>query len=86
MKEVAYHSGSDKAKVQSVLLLTDGLATNGVTTKDGILAKMLTIQKPEDKSKKVDIYILIIFCVVLPSAPIPNKTCNNMGSTNYTIT
>lgn len=53
MEEVTYHSGSDRAKVQSVLLLTDGLATHGVITMDGILAKMRTIQQPEDHTKKV---------------------------------
>eukprot|EP00731_Ephydatia_muelleri_P001001 Em0001g1001a len=52
MEEVTYHSGSDRAKVQSVLLLTDGLATHGVITMDGILAKMRTIQQPEDHTKK----------------------------------
>ena len=53
MEEVTYHSGSDRAKVQSVLLLTDGLATHGVITMDGILAKMRTIQQPEDHTEKV---------------------------------
>ena len=54
MQEIAYNSGSSKAKVQSVLLLTDGLATDGVITKEGILAAMLTIQSPsEEKGKKV---------------------------------
>ena len=47
MEEVAYNSGPDKAKVQSVLLLTDGLANQGVTTKDGILAEMMRIQNPQ---------------------------------------
>ena len=56
MQEIAYNSGSSKAKVQSVLLLTDGLATDGVTTKEGILAEMLKIQSPEDKSKKVSTF------------------------------
>ena len=49
MHEVAYHSGPDKAQVQSVLLLTDGLASEGVTTKDGILAGMMRFQNPQGK-------------------------------------
>eukprot|EP00731_Ephydatia_muelleri_P001023 Em0001g1023a len=47
MEEIAYNSGSEKAKVQSVLLLTDGLANQGVRTKDGILAEMMRIQNPQ---------------------------------------
>ena len=49
MEEVAYNSGADheKAKVQSVLLLTDGLANQGVRTKDGIIAEMMRIQNPQ---------------------------------------
>ena len=46
MEEIAYNSGPEKAQVQSVLLLTDGLANQGVTTKDGILAEMMRIQNP----------------------------------------
>ena len=49
MEEVAYNSGSKKAKVQSVLLLTDGQANQGVSSKEGILAEMKKLQD----SKKV---------------------------------
>ena len=44
MEEVAYNSGSNKAKVQSVLLLTDGQANQGVSSKEGILAEMKKLQ------------------------------------------
>eukprot|EP00731_Ephydatia_muelleri_P001021 Em0001g1021a len=57
MEEIAYNSGPEKAKVQSVLLLTDGLANQGVTTRDGILAEMMRIQSPQGEkvaSKKFD--------------------------------
>ena len=36
----------ERAQVQSVLLLTDGLANEGVTGKEGILAKMRELQDP----------------------------------------
>ena len=49
MKEIAYKSGPEKAQVQSVLLFTDGLANQGVRTKDGILAEMMQIQNPRGK-------------------------------------
>lgn len=44
MNEITAGSDSKKANVQSVLLLTDGLANHGVKTKDGILAEMKKLQ------------------------------------------
>ncbi len=44
MEQVALTCGGEKAQVQSVLLLTDGLANNWITTKDGIIAEMKKMQ------------------------------------------
>ena len=41
----------EKAQVQSVLLLTDGLANEGIKSKDGILKEMNKLQSKTDKSK-----------------------------------
>ncbi|KAL5516342.1 hypothetical protein EMCRGX_G001637 [Ephydatia muelleri] len=49
MEEIAYHSGPEKANVQSVLLLTDGVANKGLKTKEGILAQMLKIQNSQEE-------------------------------------
>ena len=47
MEEIAYNSGPEKAKVQSVLLFTDGLASGGMEIKDRILAEIMQIQNPQ---------------------------------------
>ena len=57
MEEIAYNSGSEKAKVQSVLLLTDGLANQGVTTRDGILAEMMRIQNPQGEKVVKQVFV-----------------------------
>ena len=57
MEEIAYNSGSEKAKVQSVLLLTDGLANQGVTTRDGILAEMMRIQNPQGEKVAKQVFV-----------------------------
>jgi Ca-activated chloride channel family protein len=45
MEEVVQSAG-ERAQVQSVLLLTDGLANQGVRDTEGILAKMRELQDP----------------------------------------
>ena len=59
MEQIAFASG-EKAQVQSVLLLTDGLANEGIKTKDGILAEMTKLQSPPpaEVASKVSAYIL----------------------------
>ena len=47
MEEISVNSGPEKAKVQSVLLFTDGLATDGIKHKEGIVAEMMKIQNVE---------------------------------------
>ena len=44
MEQVGLTHGGEKAQVQSVLLLTDGLANQGITSKEGILAEMRKMQ------------------------------------------
>ena len=65
MEEIAYHSGPEKAKVQSVLLLTDGVANKGLKTKEGILAQMLKIQNSQEKkaAKRVTVHTCILISV-----------------------
>ena len=47
MKQIVLTAGDDsRAQVQSVLLLTDGLANEGIKTKDGILGEMRKLQAP----------------------------------------
>ena len=45
MEQVALTNGQEKAQIQSVLLLTDGLANHGITSKTGILNVMEQMQK-----------------------------------------
>ena len=45
MEQIALTYGGDTAQVQSVLLLTDGLANQGITSKGGILAEMKKMQE-----------------------------------------
>ena len=45
MEQVVQCTG-ERAQVQSVLLLTDGLANEGVRGTEGILAKMRELQDP----------------------------------------
>ena len=45
MEQVAFCTG-EHAQVQSVLLLTDGLANEGVQGREGILAEMAKLQNP----------------------------------------
>ena len=47
MQQIARNSTPKRAQVQSVLLLTDGLANKGITLKDRIIAKMIEIQGPD---------------------------------------
>ena len=56
MEQIAFATG-EKAQVQSVLLLTDGLANEGIKTKDGILAEMTKLQSPPraDVASKVSV-------------------------------
>jgi len=57
MKQIVLTAGDDsRAQVQSVLLLTDGLANEGIKTKDGILGEMRKLQAPPARgdSKKFD--------------------------------
>ena len=44
MEQVALTNGGEKAQVQSVLLLTDGLANHGITHKAGIIDQMTKMQ------------------------------------------
>ena len=44
MEQVAVTNGLEKSQVQSVLLLTDGLANHGITHKAGILSRMEKMQ------------------------------------------
>ena len=44
MEQIALTQGEEKAHVQSVLLLTDGLANQGIMYKDGIINQMKIIQ------------------------------------------
>lgn len=44
MEQIGLTHGGEKAQVQSVLLLTDGLANQGITSKEGILAEMRKMQ------------------------------------------
>lgn len=44
MKQIALTSGGEKAQVQSVLLLTDGLANHGITNRVGIIEQMKKMQ------------------------------------------
>ena len=47
MKQIVVTAGDDsRAQVQSVLLLTDGLANEGIKTKEGILGEMRKLQDP----------------------------------------
>ena len=66
MKEIAYHSDPERAKVQSVLLLTDGVANEGEITKAGILAQMLKIQNSQEKkaAKRVTVHTCILISVL----------------------
>ena len=65
MEEIAYHSGPEKANVQSVLLLTDGVANKGLKTKEGILAQMLKIQNSQEEkaAKRVTVHTCILISV-----------------------
>ena len=45
MEQIAFCPG-EHAQVQSVLLLTDGLANKGIKGKDNILAEMRKLQSP----------------------------------------
>ena len=58
MQQIAFCEG-ERAQVQSVLLLTDGLANAGITTTEGILQEMKKIQNPpattDDVPKKVSV-------------------------------
>jgi Mg-chelatase subunit ChlD len=45
MEQIAFCTG-EHAQVQSVLLLTDGLANEGIKGKDNILAEMMKLQSP----------------------------------------
>ncbi len=44
MEQVASTYGEERSQVQSVLLLTDGLANHGITNKPGILEQMKKMQ------------------------------------------
>lgn len=44
MEQIALTYESEKAQVQSVLLLTDGLANHWITSKDGIISEMKKMQ------------------------------------------
>ena len=44
MEQIGLTHGGEKAQVQSVLLLTDGLANQGISSKEGILAEMKKMQ------------------------------------------
>ena len=50
--EQIIHSGDGRAQVQSVLLLTDGLANDGIKHMDGILAEMTKLQNPTTQADK----------------------------------
>ena len=45
MEQIGLTHGGEKAQVQSVLLLTDGLANQGISSKEGILAEMKKMQE-----------------------------------------
>ena len=45
MEQIALTCGGEKAQVQSVLLLTDGLANCWITQKNGIIAEMRKMQE-----------------------------------------
>jgi len=45
MEQVALSNGQERGQIQSVLLLTDGLANHGITSKTGILKVMEQMQK-----------------------------------------
>ena len=45
MEQIALTCGGEKAQVQSVLLLTDGLANCWITQKNGIIAEMKKMQE-----------------------------------------
>ena len=45
MEQILERTG-DKAKVASVLLLTDGLANQGISNRDGIMAEMRKLIDP----------------------------------------
>ena len=44
MEQIGLTHGGERAQVQSVLLLTDGLANQGISSKEGILAEMKKMQ------------------------------------------
>ena len=60
MEEIAYNSGPEKAQVQSVLLLTDGLANQGVTTREGILGEVVRIQNPPGEKVAQKVLFLLL--------------------------
>lgn len=71
-------SGGERAQVQSVLLLTDGLANEGIKDTDGILAEMMKLQNPPSQGdvtqkvserkyiQTVDIYYMSV-CSIMHS-------------------
>ena len=62
MEQVAFCQG-EHAQVQSVLLLTDGLANEGIQGKDSILAEMVKLQNPPmqgDVAQKVSYQKLLL--------------------------
>ena len=59
MEQVAFCTG-EHAQVQSVLLLTDGLANEGIQGKEGILGAMRRMQNPPavgDVAQKVSVML-----------------------------
>ena len=76
MQQIALTSGGDNAQVQSVLLLTDGQANRGITSKVGILSEMKKMQEqglhavsdiPEDTPTYPEEYIYSYLTVTTTS-------------------
>lgn len=59
MEEIANNGDPEKAKIQSVLLLTDGVPCIGVRSIDGILTKMMQIQNPQGEKFPQKVWKLI---------------------------
>lgn len=53
MQQITHNSTANRAQVQSVLLLTDGLANKGIKLKDSIIANMIEIQDPDTENEVI---------------------------------
>ena len=73
MQQIVLTAGrKGRAQVQSVLLLTDGLANEGITGKDGILREMKKLQDSKkvrevEREEEGELYITSNYGAVMPA-------------------